>query len=256
MKQIFDPILDTFENEDIKQFMIEKCMPMIPQYFWEAPASSSFKYHPAYAVTVPLGLAKHTVALVRILNHMFAVESVGSQFTSRERDLLRVAGLMHDTRKSGTQEEYQRSKWTKFDHPILAAEVIKNLGGLPQTEIDLIAHVIESHMGQFNTNKKDPDVVLPKPEDKYQIIVHLADYLASRKDIELIFENLPDTKEYGEKKVEDIDPYDYELKFGKHAGLTWPEIEKDDPSYIDWAKDKEGKQAFDVLRKYLKEKNT
>ena len=230
-------------------------MPTIPKYFWEVPASSSFKYHPRYAVTVPLGLAKHTVALVRILNHMFGVESVASQFTSRERDLLRVAGLMHDTRKSGTQEEYQRSKWTKFDHPILAAEVIKNLGGLPQTEIDLIAHVIESHMGQFNTSKKDPDVVLPKPEDKYQIIVHLADYLASRKDIELIFEDLPDTSAFVEKRVEEVEPEDFEIHFGKYKGLTWPEIEKQDPGYLEWGKDKEGK-AFDVLRKYLKEKGS
>ena len=144
MKEIFDPILLTFENEDIMRFMVEKCMPTIPKYFWEVPASSSFKYHPKYAVTVPLGLAKHTVALVRILNHMFGIESVANQFTSRERDLLRIAGLMHDTRKSGTQEEYQRSKWTKFDHPLLAAEVIRGLDGLPSEEIEFIAHVMGS----------------------------------------------------------------------------------------------------------------
>ena len=254
MKEIFDPILLTFENEDIMQFMVEKCMPTIPKYFWEVPASSSFKYHPVYAVTVPLGLAKHTVALVRILNHMFSVESVANQFTSRERDLLRIAGLMHDTRKSGDQADYQKNKWTKFDHPLKAAEVIRGLDGLPAEEIELIAHVIESHMGQWNKNKKDPDVVLPKPEDKYQIIVHLADYLASRKDINIDFEDLPDTTEFKEKKVEDVDPYDFEVHFKKHYGLTWPEIEEIDPGYIDWAKDKEG-YAFDVLRKYLKEKN-
>lgn len=254
MKQIFDQVLDSFENEDIKVFFVEKCMPTIPKYFWEVPASSSLKYHPAYAVTVPLGLAKHTVALVRILNHMFGVESIADQFTSRERDLLRIAGLMHDTRKSGTQEEYQRNKWTKFDHPLKAAEVIRGLGGLPQTEIDLIVHAIESHMGQFNTSKRDPGIVLPKPEDKYQIIVHLADYLASRKDLELIFEDLPDTSEFTENATKEVEPKDFELKFGKYKGLTWPEIEKENPGYVEWAKDKEG-YAFDILRKYLKEKS-
>lgn len=254
MKQIFDQVLDSFENEDIKVFFVEKCMPTIPKYFWEVPASSSFKYHPAYAVTVPLGLAKHTVALVRILNHMFEVESISSQFTSRERDLLRIAGLMHDTRKSGTQEEYQRNKWTKFDHPLKAAEVIRGLGGLPQTEIDLIVHAIESHMGQWNVNKKDPGTVLPKPKDKYQVIVHLADYLASRKDIELKFEDLPDTSQFTGNSTKEVDPKDFEIRFGKYKGLTWPEIEKENPGYVEWAKDKEG-YAFDVLRKYLKEKS-
>ena len=229
-------------------------MPTIPKYFWEVPASSSFKYHPRYAVTVPLGLAKHTVALVRILNHMFGVESVANQFTSRERDLLRIAGLMHDTRKSGTQEEYQRNKWTKFDHPLQAAAVVRSLDGLNPEEIELIAHVIESHMGIWCTSKRDPGIVLPKPEDKYQIIVHLADYLASRKDIELIFEDLPDTSKFTENATKEVEPKDFELKFGKYKGLTWPEIENEDPTYIEWAKDKEG-YAFDVLRKYLKEKS-
>ena len=147
-------------------------MPTIPKYFWEVPASSTLKYHPQYCCTVPLGLAKHTVALVRILNFMFEVESIRKQFTSRERDLLRIAGLMHDSRKSGSQAEYQKSKWTRFDHPIQAAKVIRQLDGIPKNEIEFIAHAIESHMGQWNESKRDPGIVLPKPEDKYQIILH------------------------------------------------------------------------------------
>ena len=260
-EEIFNPILDTFENEDIKQFMIEKCMPTIPEYFWEVPASSTGKYHPAYSVTVPLGLAKHTVALVRLLNHMLNIESIGSQFSSRERDLLRIAGLMHDTRKSGTQTEFERSKWTKFDHPIQAANVISKLKGLPENEIGFITSAIMSHMGQWNTDKRSPKVTLPKPQSKAQIILHLADYLASRKDIELLFDGVPEgeilqpeTKEKPKRiSIDDIDPYDFEIRFGKYEGLTWPEIEKENPGYIEWGKDKEG-FAFDVLRKYLKEK--
>ena len=230
-------------------------MPTMPEYFWEVPASSTFKYHPQYCCTVPLGLAKHTVALVRILNFMFEVESVRNQFTSRERDLLRIAGLMHDSRKSGSQAEYQKSKWTRFDHPLQAAKVIRQLDGIPKNEIEFIAHAIESHMGQWNESKRDPGIVLPKPEDKYQIILHLADYLASRKDIELKFDELPDTSAFVEKRVEEVEPEDFEIHFGKYKGLTWPEIEKQDPGYLEWGKDKEGK-AFDVLRKYLKEKGS
>lgn len=186
---------------------------------------------------------------------MFEVESVRNQFTSRERDLLRIAGLMHDSRKSGSQAEYQKSKWTRFDHPIQAAKVVRQLDGIPKNEIEFIAHAIESHMGQWNESKRDPGIVLPKPEDKYQIIVHLADYLASRKDIELKFDELPDTSAFVEKRVEEVEPEDFEIHFGKYKGLTWPEIEKQDPGYLEWGKDKEGK-AFDVLRKYLKEKGS
>lgn len=204
---------------------------------------------------------RHTLALVRILNYMFEVESIAQNYTSRERDLLRVAGLLHDSRKSGTQKDYDKNKHTKFDHPLQAAAVVRNLDGLNPNEIELIAHVIESHMGQFNTSKRYPEIILPKPKDKYQIIVHLADYIVSRRDIELLFEDIPEGETYKPEEkekpkpisVDDIDVNEFELKFGKYTGLTWPEIEAENPGYLDWGKDKEG-FAFDVLRKYLKEK--
>ena len=186
-----------------------------------------------------------------ILNHVFGVESIANQFTSRERDLLRVAGIAHDMQKSGSQEDYERNKYTKFDHPLRAANMVRKLSGLPEKEKELIATTIESHMGAFNTDKRNPGIVLPKPENKYQILLHLCDYLASRKDIEIKFDNVPQSIPEENKEV---DINEFVLRFGKYCGLTWPEVEKENPGYIDWAKDKEG-VAFDVLRKYLKEKN-
>lgn len=230
---IFDEILDSIENEDIKEFAKKKCIPTVEDYFWVVPASSTRKYHPDYACTEG-GLAKHTVALVRFLNHMFGVESITSQFTSRERDLLRVAGMMHDTRKSGTQKDYERSKWTRFDHPLQAAAVIRGLDGLPKEEIEMIAHMIESHMGQWCTDKRNPDVVLPKPTDKYQIILHVADYLASRKDIEVKFDGV----EFPTKKEAPPNISTWVIPFGKkHKGETLKQVAENDPGYIEWAKD-------------------
>ena len=97
--KIFDSILNTIENEDIRYFA-EQCIETIPDYFWEVGASSTGKYHPQYALG-ELGLARHTCALVRFLNHILNVDCFGNKFTSREKDLMRVAGMMHDTRKSG-----------------------------------------------------------------------------------------------------------------------------------------------------------
>ena len=240
MKEIFDEILATFENEDIKAFA-QNVIDAAPAYFFEVPASSSLKYHPAYACTVPLGLAKHTVALVRILNHMFGVESIANQFTSRERDLLRVSGIAHDMMKSGTQEEYERNKYTKFDHPLRAAKMIMEIDGIGVDERKFCARAIASHMGEWNVDKRNPDVVLPKPENKYQIILHLADYLASRKDIELKFDNLPET----EAKLPDIN--EYRFTFGKHSGETIPEVYEKDPGYIRWAKENMEKEPVKSL---------
>lgn len=230
MKEIFDEILSTFENEDIKEFA-ERCIDAAPAYWHSVAASSTGKYHPVYALGDG-GLVRHTLALVRILNHMFGVESIANQFTSRERDLLRTAGIAHDMMKSGTQEDYENSKWTKFDHPLLAARMVYDMDGLNKDERKYIATAISSHMGQWNSDKRHPNIVLPKPQDKSQIILHLADYLSSRKDIEIKFDNLPETKE----ELPDINTWI--VRFGKYkdAGLTLPQIAEKDPGYIAWAK--------------------
>ena len=187
---IFSEILDTIENNDMKTFAKE-CIKTIPDYFWDVGASSTGKYHPSYALG-DLGLARHTCALVRFLNHTFAIESL-NKFTSRERDILRIAGMMHDSRKSWSQTDYENDKYTKFNHPLLAAEVIRSMKEkhiIPDEEVEMMASIIESHMGQWNTDKRS-DIVLPKPETRFQKLLHWADYLASRKDIEVKFDNNP-----------------------------------------------------------------
>ena len=104
-KEIFNEIIDTIENEDLKEFMVSKCMPTSPDWFWEAPAASSGRFHPKTSLGEG-GLARHTVAMCRILNYMFEIESIYNNYKSRERDLMRIAGLMHDSRKSGSQDDY------------------------------------------------------------------------------------------------------------------------------------------------------
>ena len=109
------PILETIKDDEIRTFayvLIEN----LPSYIWEVGASSTGKYHPAYSLGQG-GLMRHQIAVVRFLNFFFELEQYNTKFTSREMDLMRVAGLVHDGRKSGEQVDYERSKFTKFDHP-------------------------------------------------------------------------------------------------------------------------------------------
>lgn len=229
-KTIFDNILNTFENEDIKKFAIDR-IDNFSLYVWTAPASSSGMYHPKISLGNG-GLIRHTVAVVRFLNHIFGVAEISNKFTSRERDLMRVAAIVHDSFKSGTQADYEKNSQTKFNHPLLVAEYIRRSSGLPQNELELIAHIVESHMGSFKTtNKYYPGVELPVPKDKYQIFVHLADYLASRRDIEMIFD-----EQYLAEPEPLPDINTWKFTFGKFKGKTIPEIYAEAPWYIKWAK--------------------
>ena len=243
-KEDFKEILNTIENDDIEKFA-ERVLDMAPAYWYSVPASSTGKYHPSYALGDG-GLVRHTMALLRIMNHMFNVASFKELFTSRERDLLRVAGLAHDMMKSGTQDEYEKSKWTKFEHPILAARMIQDIDGLSKDEKIFIGKAIASHMGEWNTDKRS-SAILPTPSDKYQILLHLCDYLASRKDIEVVFDNVPTSVQ---EETPDINTWKF--TFGKYAGMTIPEVAEKDKGYISWAKSNMEKEPAKTLLKNFK----
>ena len=224
------PILATIINDDIREFA-SVLVDGLPNYIWEVGASSTGKYHPAYSLGEG-GLMRHQIAVVRFLNYFFELEQYNAKFTSREMDLLRVAGLVHDGRKSGEQSDYERSKYTKFDHPLQMANVIRSYDGqyLSHDELEFCAHCIESHMGQWATDRKS-SVVLPKPLDEYQQFVHLADYLASRKDLTMAFDNV------AAPKASSTNINDYVVTFGKYKGTKLIDLYNQDRSYCMWLKE-------------------
>jgi uncharacterized protein (DUF3820 family) len=226
------PILDTIVNDDIREFA-KVLVEGLPPYIWEVGASSTGKYHPAYSLGEG-GLMRHQIAVVRFLNYFFELEQYNAPFGSRKMDLMRVAGLVHDGRKSGEQSDYEKSKYTKFDHPIQMANVIRSYDGqyLNHDELEFIAHCIESHMGQWSTEKKS-STVLPKPEDVYQHFVHLADYLASRKDLTMAFDKV----EMSTPKSESANIDDYVINFGKYKGTKLVDLFNKDHSYCMWLKE-------------------
>lgn len=243
---IVQPVLNTFENDDIKNFAIV-LLDNLPEYIWRVPASSTGKYHPAYSLGEG-GLMRHQIAVVRFLNFFLELEQYNKIIPSRERDLLRVAGLIHDGCKSGSQSDYERSKYTKFDHPLQMAAVIRSYDGkyLNHDEIELIAHCIESHMGSWNVDKKTGEC-LPKPEDLHQELVHLADYLASRKTLTMDFENI-------ETPRVEYKPEEYVLTFGKHKGEKLIDLYRSGDDYVVWMEENITRPDVQAAIKAIKKK--
>lgn len=246
---IVQPILNTFENQDIKDFAIE-LLNTLPDYIWHVGASSSGKYHPEYALGDG-GLMRHQIAVVKFLNFFFELEQYNSKLTSREMDCMRLCGLVHDGRKSGSQEDYENNHYTKFDHPLQMAEIVRSYDGryLSHEEIEMVASTISKHMGQWNIDKRS-DIILPKPDDKFSRMLHTADYLASRKCITVWFENSNiDSKEFDPETV---------FTFGKHKGKKMLDVYEQEPDYIDWLENNINKKDFlhtiKLMRQYLEKK--
>jgi 23S rRNA maturation-related 3'-5' exoribonuclease YhaM len=155
----------------------------LPDYFYEVPASSTGKYHPSFSLGDG-GLLRHTKAAVRIAIELFNDSSL-QNFTDDEKDLIIMSLTLHDGLKSGKT----KSEYTIFEHPILMAEFIKESKDeleLTDEEINFVSDAIITHMGPWTKNYKGEEVLTP-PTSKYQRFVHMCDYLASRKFLNVNF---------------------------------------------------------------------
>ena len=205
MKAVFEGIA----NNRINCLLAKQIINNLPDYFWHVPASSSGKYHPEYALGNG-GLARHSLSALFYLNMLLihpvkwarelpgmtedAIEWINEltagistwseEFDDNQIDLLRIAVMFHDGRKSGTQGDYADNPSTKFDHPIQMANAVLTIGEefpLEKENCQYIADAIKTHMGKWTTASYAPGIELEKPTTPAQRIVSLADYLASRK---------------------------------------------------------------------------
>lgn len=174
--ETFKEELQLIDNEKVRNNVIH-ILSVTDDYFYHIPASSTGKYHPDFALGEG-GLIRHTKAAVKIADCMLNLVMFSA--LKGDRDYIIAALILH-CKKNGDGEQY-----TRADHPILAANFIYDncidviIGGK-------IAELVKTHMGQFNTDFKTGKVILPPALSPVQKFVHLADYLASRKFLNINF---------------------------------------------------------------------
>jgi hypothetical protein len=169
-KSDFDTLValtETIENPGVRVNVKDFLTTVVPAYFKTLPASTTGKYHPAYTLGES-GLIRHTVAAVKILNHTLNLEWARKAFTPLQRDKMRAALILHDTFKQGASGN-DRDAYKI--HEIIAADEFERYVCTPNTDI---GRLMRCHMGEWGRQH-------PVQLDEY--LVHLADYLASRKDI-------------------------------------------------------------------------
>ena len=177
--------LQSITDDDIR-FKTIKVLLNVGGRFWTEPASSTGKYHPNYALSEG-GLLRHTKAAVMIANSLLELNCVTNELNAvspypQIKDYIRAALILHDTCKLGIEME---GKYTVHEHPQLAKQLIYNVLGECEFS-DVVGNLIESHMGQWNTCKWN-NIELPEPITVPQQFVHICDYLASRKFLEVNF---------------------------------------------------------------------
>lgn len=178
--------IDYINDENLKNDAIY-LVSILPDYFFEVDASSTGKYHPKYA-SGDKGLLRHVKAAVKMAVELLANPIIEKPYSSRDKDLIVLALIVHDGLKYGKNKT---DKYTKFEHPILISDYIKEVrDNLQMTDEDVekLCSMVASHMGPWNTNSYS-SIVLPLPKAPIEKFVHMCDYLASRRFINIDFDS-------------------------------------------------------------------
>lgn len=244
---LFEKEIAYIEIEDIKNFF-QKAITIIPDYFFEIPASSSGKFHSSLECGFG-GLVYHTRSVAKIANYLVNLQQYKSQLNEAERDCVICAALLHDCLKHDWEN---KTGFSVHQHPVLASEFVKTdprLNGIINEEIrTIIGDAVASHSGEWTTSKRSK-IVLPSPQTLVQELVHLSDYIASRGDIHILFEG-----EDNKPKLPDIN--EYKLNFGRHNGKTIPEIATVDRGWLIWASENLSREPLiTMIKNYLSQED-
>lgn len=186
-RNVFDLVLAKIKSPTVLAFT-KAMINELPDYFFHVAASSSGKYHPALSAGEG-GLVRHTLCAERIADDMLENLAFLVDLPQGGADMVRSGIVFHDGWKHGrgaTEVNY-----TTHTHPLIPRQVYNEkirgtLGFNADQEavVDMILDAVESHMGPWTTNRTDP-TVLPKPETPLQKMIHLCDYISSRKYISM-----------------------------------------------------------------------
>lgn len=180
--EVFNTEIKYIKDSRLKDNLVT-LLNLLPDYFYEVPASSTGKYHPSFSLGDG-GLVRHVKVATRIAIELFNNEAL-QNFNDKEKDLLLISIILHDGLKSGLI----KSEYSKANHPVLMANFIKDNKDkltLEKDELELITSCIETHMGPW-TKDYEGNEILRKPTSKYERFVHMCDYLSSRKFLDVKF---------------------------------------------------------------------
>lgn len=183
-KKIMIEIASFISDRFIYEFVVNEIV-HLPDYFWTVPASSTGKYHPAYSLGDG-GLFRHTKSACIIALDLFKADIM--MLTAYERDIVLAALILHDGYKQGDGDG---TGGTVFEHPHLMGEhIVAQIKGWmtdeQRTALYDIQRAVRSHMGKWNT-REGSNITLPLPGGGIGTMVHLCDYIASRRYLEMNF---------------------------------------------------------------------
>ena len=174
--KLFERELNLIVNEDLRMAVKSYMEERVPDHFWVDGASSSGKFHPAFAQGEG-GLVRHTKAVVMFAEELLRMSSY-AYMKDEYKDYVIAACIIHDTAKYGCGE-YDKKAYK--DHARNAAKAFADYCEqvMDYQPSEFLLNAVSAHMGQWSTDKED------RPFTSIDRCVHMADYMASRSFIDI-----------------------------------------------------------------------
>ena len=174
--KLFERELELIVNEELRMAVKSYMEEATPGYFWTDGASSSGKYHPKFSQGIG-GLVRHTKAVVMFAEELLRMSSY-AYMKDEYKDYVIAACIIHDTAKYGI-DGFDKAEYKNHakNASIAFANYCEQV--MDYTPHFLLLNAIESHMGQWSTERED------RPFTSVDRCVHMADYMASRSFIDI-----------------------------------------------------------------------
>lgn len=171
--------LNLIKNENVRKF-VEIILSNTGDWFYKDPASTSGKYHPKFSLGEG-GLVRHTRAVVYFI---LEFQKTMLFLDKKYNDYLIAAAIMHDIRKHTAEGKFVENHAREAHNLVLETQK-ENPELISEKESQFIANMISTHMGIWGKKQCER-----APQKSWEILLHLADYTASRREIDLnIFNN-------------------------------------------------------------------
>lgn len=162
------PEVELIEDDEIREATIDAIGRGVPEYFWEVPATSSGRYHNPFARRRH-GLWMHVKMVFAAYERMVRSFVKQGEITEHEADAGRAAVLLHDMLKYG--HGYEDGDSTVKNHDRLAAHWLQHHSDVPRETV----RAVKAHNGPWHEG--------PVPETPLEQLVHMADMVASTKNV-------------------------------------------------------------------------
>ena len=169
--------ISVIQDLELREF-VKTVLNSAPEYFWRIAASASGQHHPADDLGTG-GLVHHTKKVVYFVKEFCVAMELES-----EKDCLVAAAILHDVYKYGDSIHKKQTEEQWLNHGGLVKWLVEqDVYKLPIEEVfqgeilkkvQKVLRLVATHFGIWGLPEN-------KPKTREEWLVHLADYVASRK---------------------------------------------------------------------------